>query len=236
MRKMEELILEASLRNELGSAKVSQLRRKGSVPAIVYGAGKKSIPIQLNRTAFIRLLHGHRPESVVINLNIKDDPKHKNLKVMIKELQQHPVKGDVIHVDFNEISLTKVIKARVPVVTKGEAPGVKQEGGSLDHILWEIEVECLPTQIPKELVVDISNLKIGDSIAIKDIVFPEGVKVLHSPEAAVISVSAPIKAEEVVAAAEGVAVQEPEVIKEKKETEEGQESAETSKEKKEEKK
>jgi len=232
---MEEIKLEVGLRAELGTAQVNRLRRRGYIPGIVYSAGKKSIPIQIEHASFIRLLAGRKPESMVIDLNIKGAKQHKDLKVMIKELQQHPVKGDIIHIDFHEVSLTKAIKIAVPVVTKGEAPGVKQEGGSLDHILWEIEVECLPTQIPKEIVVDVSNLKIGDSIAIKDIQFPEGVKVLHPLEMAVVSVSAPIK-EEVVAPAEEAATQEPEVIREKKEVPEAAETAESTKEKKEEKK
>ena len=220
---MEEIILEALVRKDAGSRVAKHLRQAGFIPAIVYSAGKKSVPIKVERSNLLRFLHTHRAEGVVINLNIKDETKHKNYNVMIKEIQQDPVKEDIMHVDFNEISLTKAIKAAVPIVTKGEAPGVKQDGGSLDHILWEIEVECLPTAIPKEIEVDVSALKIGDSIAIKDIKFPEGIKVLHDPNMSVISVAAPIKVEEVVAAAEAAAgPQEPEVIKEKKEVPEAE--------------
>ncbi|MCM8770487.1 MAG: 50S ribosomal protein L25 [Candidatus Omnitrophica bacterium] len=230
---MEEIILEAALRKEIGSQEVKHLRQKGFIPGIVYSAGKKSVPVKIERAKLLRFLHTHRAEGVVINLVVKDDVKHKNYNVMVKEMQHDPIKEEIIHVDFNEISLTKVIKAAVPVVTKGEAPGVKQEGGSLDHILWEIEVECLPAAIPKEIVVDISNLKIGDSITIKDIVLPEGIKVLHEPNATVVSVSAPIKVEEAVAPAEAAAPQEPEVIREKKQV---PEAGAEGKEKKEEKK
>ena len=136
----------------------------------------------------------------MVNLKPKDDKKAKGKSCLIKEIQYDPVKGDVIHVDFNEISLTKIIKVNVPVVAKGEPVGVKQEGGSLEHILWEIEVECLPTEIPKNIEVDVSQLKIGDSVHIKDMTFPSQVKVLTAPEAIVFSVSAPVKVEEVVAA------------------------------------
>jgi len=215
---MEKIILEALLREGIGSRQAKHLRGSGFIPGIVYSQGKKSVPVKLDRSTLLRFLHAYRAEGVVINLNIKDDAKHKTYNVMIKEIQQDPVKEDILHVDFNEISLTKVIKSAVPIVTKGEAPGVKQDGGSLDHVLWEVEIECLPTAIPKEIEVDVSSLKIGDSIAIKDIKFPEGVKVLQDANATVLSVAAPIKVEEVVAAAEAQAgPQEPEVIKEKKE-------------------
>lgn len=232
----EQIKLEASLRKETGKKGAKTIRTSGFVPAIVYSAGKKSVPVQVERGTLMRFLHAHRAEGVVISLEVKDEEKHKKFNVMIKEIQHDPVQENIIHVDFNEISLTKVIKAHVPVVAKGEAPGVKMDGGSLDHVMWEIEVECLPTAIPQEIAVDVSNLKIGDSVAIKDITFPEGVKVLHDLNMTVLQVSAPIKLEEVTAAAEeGATTQEPEVIKEKKEAPE--EAAEGGKEKaKEEKK
>ncbi len=153
----------------------------------------------------------------MINLTIKDDKKKKNRLCLIKEVQYDPVKGDIIHVDFNEISLTKTLRVNVPVVAKGEPIGVKQEGGSLEHILWEIEVECLPTEIPKDIEVDVSSLKIGDSLHIKDITFPDKIKVLNDPEAVVLSVAAPMKEEVVALPVEGEEKVEPEVIKEKKE-------------------
>ena len=122
-----------------------------------------------------------------------------------------------------EVSLTKALKVNVPVVVKGESVGVKQEGGSLEHILWEIEVECLPTNIPQNIEIDISKLKIGDSVHIKDISFPSEVKVLNDPDAIVVTISAPMKVEEPVEGAEVEEGKEPEVIKEKKVTaEEGE--------------
>jgi large subunit ribosomal protein L25 len=215
---MEDIILEILAREELGKNKVKDLRTKGFIPAVIYAEGKESLPIKVSHKQLLQLIHQHRLESAVINLKIKDDKKQKSRSCLIKEIQYDPVKGDVIHVDFNEISLTKIIKVNVPVVAKGEPIGVKQEGGSLEHILWEAEVECLPTEIPKEIEVDVSQLKIGDTIHIEDITFPSQIKVLNAPEAIVFSVSAPIKEEEVVApAVEGEEKQEPEVIKEKKE-------------------
>ena len=214
---MEELFLEAEPREELGRGRVKDLREKGFIPAVVYAQGKESLPIRVSQKALLGLVHQHRIESAVINLKIKDDKKNKPLSCLIKEIQYDPVHGDIIHVDFNEISLTKAIRVNVAVIAKGEPIGVKQEGGSLEHILWEIEVECLPTDIPKGIAVDISQLKIGDSIHIRDITFPSGVKVLDDPTAIVLSVTAPMKEEVPVEAVEGEEKQEPEVIKEKKE-------------------
>lgn len=215
---MEEIILEIQPREELGKNKVKDLRGKGFIPAVIYAEGKKSQAIKVSHRQLWQLIHQHRLESMVINLKPSDDKKQKGKPCLIKEIQYDPVKGDIIHVDFNEISLTKVIKVNVAVVARGEAVGVKQEGGSLEQILWQIEVECLPTDIPKDIEVDVSLLKIGDAIHIKDITFPSNVKVLNDPEAIVFSVTEPIKEEEIVApAVEGEEKQEPEVIKEKKE-------------------
>lgn len=230
---MEELFLEVEPRKELGRSKVSDLRESGFIPAVVYAQGKESLPVRVSHKALLGLVHQHRLESAVVNLTIKDDKKNKPRPCLIKEIQYDPVHGDIIHVDFNEISLTKAIRVNVPVVAKGEPIGVKQEGGSLEHILWEVEVECLPTDIPKEIAVDVSPLKIGDSIHIRDITFPSGVKVLNDTGAIVLSVAAPMKEEVPVEAVEGAETQEPEVIKEKKEV--PAEGEEQEKEKKEEK-
>jgi large subunit ribosomal protein L25 len=231
---MEEIFLDVQLRKELGRGKVKDLREQGFIPAVVYAEGKESQAIKVPHRELLRLIHQHRLESVVINLRInpvrktsstgaglsngvKDGEKQRTKSCLIKEIQYEPVHGEIMHVDFHEVSLTKAIKVNVPVVAKGEAIGVKQEGGSLEHILWEIEVECLPTDIPKEIEVDVSQLKIQDAIHIKDITFPSKIKVLNSPEAIVLSVAAPIKEEVVTAPVEGEEKQEPEVIKEKKE-------------------
>ena len=214
---MEEILLEAELREGKGSAKARELRNNGYLPSVVYFHGKDALPIKFPKSALLKLVHQHRLESVIINLKIKDDKKAKGRPCLVKEIQYDPVSEEIMHVDFNEISLTEAIKVNVSVEVKGEAIGVKQEGGSLEHILWEIEVECLPTNIPKNIEVDVSALKMGEAIHVKDIVFPVGVKPLNDPAAIVLHVAAPMKEEAPVEAVEGEAKAEPEVIKEKKE-------------------
>ncbi len=214
---MEEIILNVEVRDGVGRSKAKDLRDTGFMPSVVYGEGKKALPIKVVTGELIKLVHKYRVENALINLKFKSDKDKKAKVCLIKEMQYDPVHGNIIHVDFNEISMNKVIKINIPVTVKGEAVGVKQDGGSLEHILWEIEVECLPTQIPEEITVDISNLKIGDAIHIKDIKFPSGAKVLNDESAVVLHVVAPMKEEVPAEALEGEEKKEPEVIKEKKE-------------------
>lgn len=215
---MEEIFLEAELREQKGRAKVKGLRDKGYLPSVVYSHGKDALAVKISRGALLKLVHQHHLETSIITLKIKDDKKAKGRPCLIKEIQYDPVGENIIHVDFNEISLTETIKVNIPIEAKGEAVGVKQEGGSLEHLLWEVEVECLPANIPKSIEVDISALKMGQAIHVKDLVFPSGVKPLGDPVAVVLHIVAPMK-EELPAeeAVEGEAKEEPEVIKEKKE-------------------
>ncbi len=233
---MQEVILEAQIRPEQGKSKAKLLRRSGFIPAVFYAAGKDSQSLKLNRHDFLSFIHQYHLESTVINLKIKGQKSHS---VLVKDVQYDPVKEDVIHIDFQEISLTSKIKVNVGIVAKGEPVGVKQEGGTLNHLLWELEVECLPTQIPKEIPVDVSQLKIGDVIHVRDLTLPADVKVINDPESLVFSLEHPIKEEEIApaaAAAEGEEPTEPEVIKEKKEIpEEGEKGKAEAKPQKEEK-
>lgn len=228
---MEEIFLDAELREGTGRAKVKDLKEAGFLPAVVYSQGKEAIAVKISRGTLLKLVHQHRLESTVINLKIKDDKKAKARPCLVKEIQYNPVSEDIIHVDFNEISLTKAIKVNVPIEIIGEAFGVKQEGGSLEHLLWEIEVECLPTNIPKNIQVDITALKMGEAIYLKDIVLPQGIKALNDPASIILHVIAPMKEEAPAEVVEGEVKQEPEVIKEKKEVPAEGETAQEAKEK-----
>ncbi|MFC1594049.1 50S ribosomal protein L25 [Candidatus Omnitrophota bacterium] len=224
---MEEIILEVQQREEVGKNKVNAMRKTGFIPAIVYGEGKKAVAVKVNRSMFIHLLHSQHSENIIINLKIEDESKkQKGATVIVKEMQHDPVTDDILHIDFNQISMTKEITVKVPILAKGEPIGVKQEDGSLEHNIWELEVECLPTQIPENIEVNVSELNIGDSIQVKDLTIPPGVKVKQELEAVVLSVIPPKKVEEVVApeGEEGAEAEptEPEVLKEKKEAPEGE--------------
>ena len=220
---MEEFKLDVQIRGQIGSRKVKAIYREDCVPAIVYG-GKKKGPtaIKVDRRAYERIMRDHQGQSVVFHLNVMEgEKKLRDYAVIVKEEQHAPVSDKLQHIDFHRISLTEELEVKVPIVTKGEAAGVKNDGGSLDHTVWELDVVCLPTNIPEKISIDVTELGIGDAIHVKDIVLPEGVKTMHDSEAILVSVVPPMK--EVEAPAEGEEENiEPEVIKEKK-AEEGDE-------------
>jgi large subunit ribosomal protein L25 len=139
--------------------------------------------------------------------------------VIIKEIQHHPFKDEIVHVDFSQIALDELIKVKVAIAAKGEAIGVVKNAGILERIMWEVEIECLPTQIPEKIEIDVADLEVGHTKTVKDLIVPSGIKVLADPEQIVVSVAAKKAVEEVVAAPEAEAV-EPEVIREKKPEEE----------------
>lgn len=224
---MERIKLNASIREEKRKNKVKKLRAASFVPACLYKKGKESISIKVDKSALFKVLHTKAGENVIIDLIIEEKSK-KAHPVMIKEIQAHPTKDTILHVDFNEISLTEKIKVNIPIASKGSPEAITKESGTLEHIMWEIEIECLPTEIPEKIEVNVAELKIGDKIYVKDLVLPSGVKVLTDPELIVMS-GEPPHVEEVVeeGAAEGEAT-EPEVIaKGKKEEEEEGEGEET---------
>ena len=226
---MEAIYLEATVREKEEVGKSSALRHKGFVPCVVYGEGKKTLVLKIERGRLLKFMHAHHGgENMVITLQVSS-PEHKKAEerpVIIKEIQTHPVHDEILHVDFNEISLTKRIVVKVPIHSVGESVGVKQDGGTLEHVLWEIEVECLPTQIPEKLTVDVASMKIGDFVQVKDLPVPEGATIKHELEAIVFSVVAPLKEEvapEAAGTAEAASSTEPEVIKKEKKPVEGEE-------------
>ncbi len=236
---MDFVELKASLREEKGKEKNKKLRATGMVPGVVYRKGEASLSLKVDSKSLSKALHTDAGENVIIKLFVEGDKKKKERIVVIKELQKNPFKDTLVHLDLNEISLTEALKVKVPLMAKGEAIGVKQEGGVLQHVMWEVEVECLPTNIPDKIEVDITNLKIGETLSMKDVLSPEGVKILGDPESIIFSVEHVKTVEEAVAAPAESEALEPELIREKKEKEEaeGEEKAEAPKaEKKEEKK
>ncbi len=212
---MEKVILKVETRSDTGKRVAKDLRLKGLIPAVVYKGGKEATKLQLVRKELESVLHTGAGENVIITLEISGDTKIKTKTVLIKEMQRDPIKSQILHVDFNEISLTETLKINVPLAVHGEAAGVVKDGGILEHVMWELHVECLPTAIPEKIEVDVSSLNIGDSIFVKNIKMPEGVKVLNDPELIAIIVKPPkieVPKEEAVEAAA-----EPELIRKKKE-------------------
>lgn len=223
---MERIQIKAHIREETGKKHTKFLRREGFVPAVVYKEGKDTVHLRLNERDLINALHTKAGENVLINLKIGEGAKAKGKDrvVIVKEVQQHPIKDDILHVDFQEISLTEKLTFNVPIIIKGEAEGVVKEEGVLEHIMWEIKVECLPADIPEKIEVEVTGMKIGDSVLVKDLSVPPAIKILEDPEQSVIAVKPPH--EEKVAPATEEELAEPELIREKKEEEEAEEGAE----------
>ncbi|MCX5679406.1 MAG: 50S ribosomal protein L25 [Candidatus Omnitrophica bacterium] len=213
---MEKVILKAEVREETGKRVAKDLRNKGLVPANVYRSGKAATSLTVADKELRGVLHTKAGENVLITLKVSGgESSAKDRTVLIKEIQRHPVRDSILHVDFNEISLTEVLEVNVPLVARGEPAGVKIDGGLLEHVLRELSVECLPTDIPAKIEVDVSALKIGEHILVKDIKVPEGVKVLNDPELIALIVKAPkVEAPKEEAVAGG---EEPELIRKKKE-------------------
>lgn len=219
---MEEIKLNVQLRNQIGSRAVKNVKKENFLPAVVYGGGKGPTVIKVDRLEYEGIMRHHKGQSVVFHLNVLEgDKKLRDYSAIVKDEQYDPLSDAVTHLDFLRISLTEEIEVQVQIELKGEPVGVKKDGGSVDQTLWELDIVCLPTNIPEKLEHDISELNISDSVHVSDLKFPQGVKTKHEPEAMVCSVVPPMKEED---ATEVDAEAQPEVIgAEDKKSEEGAE-------------
>jgi large subunit ribosomal protein L25 len=203
---MEEIKLSVVVREGKNTKKVlSALRNERRLPGIVYGGGKPPLQVALSEK---ELLAARKRGGANAVLHLETGKATET--VMVKELQRHPVNDRVVHADFQRISMTEKIEAKVPVHVSGEAPGVKTGGGILQHDLREISVRALPKDIPQFVTVDISKLEIGMHVEVKELAIPAGVEVLEAPEHRVVSVTT-VKEIVVEAPAEGAAPAEGEV-------------------------
>lgn len=211
---MEKAKISACVREKTGKETAKKVRQNEYVPCIIYGRGS-NIPAKIYRSEVKTLRDMHFSESALIDLEIDISGKKDTYPVVIKEVQYHPVNEKVIHIDFMRISLDEKIKVNIPVILQGEPKGVK-EGGVLEQLLREIEIEALPNDIPEEIKIDVSNLDIGNSIHVQNIVLTDKIRIITHAEDTVVIVSS-VK-EEVVESTltAGAPTPEPEVIKEKK--------------------
>lgn len=225
---MKEITLEARTRKDAGKGVARKLRAAGKIPAVVYGKAEEPVVIELEHEDFHNAMRGTSGENLLINLNIDGAAAKK--KALIKDVQRDPVDGHLLHIDFMHISMTEKIKVDVPILLEGTPIGVKDFGGIISWVIRQVEISCLPTDIPDKITFDVSEMKIHDSIHIKDLQI-ENVEILENPERTVASIVPPTVIKEEVVVAEGEegelaegeeapAVEgeegEPEVISEKK--------------------
>ena len=220
---MQELTVKR--REGTGKSVVRKLRRAGVVPAILYG-GPKPQTITVDPRAVLRIIHGHEGSTQLLTL--KFDGDSGSLMAIIRDMQFDPVSDALLHVDLQEVSADRAITVRVAVHPVGEAIGVKDTKGILNLVMHEVEVSCLPTNIPERINADVTNLAIGDVLTVGDLRPPDGVRITNDPGQAVATVSPPMAEEVAAPAATAAAVTpaEPEVLTERKPKDEAPAEAE----------
>lgn len=210
----QPVTLAAELRTTKGKSAARALRRDRKVPAVLYGHGRDSASLAVNATELDKALQGIAAESTVIELKVDGTPA----QVLIREIQRHPVRLNITHVDFYEIHAGKTLTLGVPVKLVGTPKGVKDQGGVLEQFLREIEIEVLPQHIPDHLEVDVSALEIGDSLHVRDLAVANA-EILEEVDATVCTVVPP-RVEEEPVPAEAAEIAEPELIRRPKAEEE----------------
>lgn len=183
----KQVTLSAEKREEIGKAEAGRLRRAGHVPATMYGHGFEPENLRVDERELSQLLGRISAGSTLIDLEVKGSPSHK---VLIREVQRHPWRSAILHVDFFRINVDEELRVAVPLHLIGEADGVKNEGGILQQHRYEIQIECLPNEIPDGFEIDVSALTIGDTLQVSD-VDAGGVTVLDDPTALVCAVIPP---------------------------------------------
>jgi len=210
-----EVTLQAVKRGDKGKNEARRHRAAGRLPAIVYGTGSQSIPVTVEPKALSRILHSDSGANTLITLRVEGESE---ARVLVKEYQLDPITHDLLHADFYRVAMDKVIQVTVPITLKGEAKGVKLQGGIVDFVTRQIEVECLPGDIPDQIDVDITELMMNDGVRVRDLATGGKWTSLTEPETLIVHLVAP-RAEEAPAAdavAETAAPgtpAEPEVIK-----------------------
>jgi large subunit ribosomal protein L25 len=204
--------LSARPRVEAGRNAVKQVRARGAVPAVIYGAHQSPSNLEVNRKEIERLLAHAHGEHLLVDLSIDGAGKGSSSLAIIQEVQHHPVRGDILHIDFHAVSATETIQSEVPVEHIGEPEGVKTFGGILQQQVRSVLLEALPQNLPEVITVDVSSLNVGESFHIRDLVLPTGVTAVADEDITVFLVSEPNVPDEAPAGAAAA----PEVIKEKK--------------------
>ena len=223
----ESNVLEAQPRTPGNKNEARRVRRGGKLPGVLYGAGKEALSLTLDPRQVTRILHSATGHNTIFDLALNGE----RTKAMIVDWQYEPIKGALLHIDLKRIAMDQKLKVNVPIMLKGEAAGVKQQGGILEQVLREVEIECLPGDIPNSIDADVSDLVFGKVLRVADLPHSDKLKFLTDPDQTVAHITT-VKEEEVatpeVAAAEAAAAPtEPEVIKKGKQEaeEEGAEPA-----------
>jgi large subunit ribosomal protein L25 len=202
-------VIEAQTRIPGGKNANRRIRKSGQIPAVVYGPGKQPIVVSVNPNDVKMILHSESGRNTIFTIKVNGVDENN---AMVKDYQLDPVQGSLIHTDFLEIAMDRLLELTVNIELVGEAEGVKLDGGTMDFVTRSIEVECLPSDIPESIKVDVSRLKINDYLRVKNIQTDAKVKILSDPEIVIVTIVPPLK-EEVPVEAAATAAAEPVVIK-----------------------
>ena len=184
----DSALLEAKPRTDAGKGVSRRLRREGSIPAVVYGSDIDSVKCSVDRKTFQSMIHSFGRNAIV---SLKIQGNSNEYETIVKDIQRHPVNWDVLHIDFHRISMTERIIVEVAVHSVGTAIGVRNDGGILEQMLHEVEIECLPTNIPSELTFDVTDLQIGDTVHVSDLATPEGTTIVTEGDRSVFALAPP---------------------------------------------
>lgn len=215
---MKSVPLKAFARSQAGRGEVKKLRDAGRLPAVIYGRQTQPENLEVIARELGDLIHHSASENILVDLAVD---ARKRL-ALVQEVQHHPLSGKVLHVDFHEVNENEPVTISVPVETTGEAAGVKNSGGVLEHVLFKLKVRALPKNLPEQILIDVTSLEVGKSIHLGEIKAPEGVEIIGNKNAPVVAVALP-KAEIEETPADASAAADVEMTKEKKE--EGAEGA-----------
>ncbi len=219
---MKKLTLKAKLREKTGKGYARKLRREGMIPAILYGPHlKESISLEVERKELKNIISHRSTHEQILTLDIANQKANKKWEVIVKSAQRNWLKGGIQHIDFLQVTRGEKLTTTVPLSFVGKTLGEKV-GGIVEHLVREIEIECVPRDIPPVIEVDVTPLGIGDSLRVRDLKVSPEVKVITHPEGIVVSVISPAPEEVVVTEEEKVPAEEVEVVGEKKEEEEGE--------------
>lgn len=197
---------------------MKKVRGSNRVPAVIYGRHNAPQSLEVNLKDLENLIHHSVTENVLIDLAVEGDSKPKRL-ALVQDIQHHPLRGNVLHVDFHEVVETEKVTLVVPIESIGEAEGVKTGGGTLEHVLFKLKVRALPKDLPEIIHIDVTALQVGHSIHVGDVKLPEGVEAITDKKVVVLAIAAPrteAQDEAAAAAAEGSVATQPEMLKEKK--------------------
>lgn len=196
---MVDVILTAEPRTEFGSGPAGRIRRTGRVPATVYGLEADPESVSVGALELERILHGESGANTLITLHLGDG----DLLALARQIQRHPTRGDLVHVDFVRVRRDVAVSADVPLVLEGDAPGIR-DGGMLEQLLFNVTVEAMPGNIPTSIEVDVTTLALGDQLHVVDLPVPAGVALQHEDDELVVQVTIPRGMEEEEAEGEGV--------------------------------